>query len=172
MKQIISGTGHLTDLKIWQQFRGLKGDKISDNFLWTEFDHKGELILSEILIDLIQVVRLRWKKPLVPNSGYRTQEKQNELKEQGYRTATTSPHVKGMAVDLETKTAKETKELAELVLLTARQLKLGARVGFRQYLNNGQTFVHVDICPEYYGKGKPWHDHIHPAVWETPYLTW
>lgn len=171
-KQIISGTGELIDLKTWQQFRGLKGDKVSDNFSASEFDCEGELLLSEVLIDFLQVVRLRWGKPMKVNSGYRTKAKQEALKAQGYKTATFSPHTKGMAADIDTTTAAETKQLADLMLNVGEQLKLPIRVGFQQYLNIGQTFVHVDICPHYFKRGRPYHDQVHPPVWEREYLSW
>lgn len=171
MKQIISGTGQLMDLKVWQTFRGLKGDKISANFNWQEFDCEDELLLSEILIDFLQYVRVKWGKPLKINSGYRSKEKQQQLKEQGYKTATFSPHTKGMAADLDTVSASETKHLVSMIQLCAKNLKLNVRIGYQQYLNAGQTFVHIDVCPEYYAKGKPYHDHVHPPAYENV-ITW
>lgn len=166
MKQIISGTGKLVDLKEWQQFRGLKDGKISDNFTWQEFDCDGEFLLSEILIDFLQYVRRKWGKPLKINSGYRTKEKQQLLKDQGYKTATFSPHTKGMASDLETVSVSDTKHLVAVIKLCARNLKLNVRIGYMQYLANGQTFVHVDVCPEYYAKGKPFYEQPHAPAWE------
>lgn len=167
MKQIISGTGEEIDLKEWQQFRGIKGDKLTANFSVSEFDCEGELLLSEKLIDFLQYVRLKWSKPLRINSGYRSQKKQDELKAQGFKTAKFSPHVKGMAADLDTVSRSETLHLVQIVKLCATNLKLNVRVGYQQYLNAGQTFVHVDVCPEHYAKGKPYHDHVHPKAWET-----
>lgn len=172
MKQILDGNGRRQDLKEWQQFRGIKGDKLSANFTVQEFDCEGELLISEVLIDFLQVVRSRWGKPVKINSGYRSDAKQAALKAQGYKTATTSPHIQGMAADLDTTSPDETKRLAALVESVARFMKLPVRIGFKQYLAAGQTFVHVDVCPHYFAKGRPLHDVPHPAVWETPYLTW
>lgn len=171
-QQIISGTGELLDLKTWQQFRGLKGDKLSTNFSASEFDCEGELMLSEVLIDFLQVVRTKWGKPIKINSGYRSAEKQKQLKAQGYKAATFSPHTKGMAVDLDTTSKSETNQLAQLVLNTAKQLKIPVRVGYLQYLGIGQTFVHVDICPYYYAKGKPFYEKCPAPAWQKAYLTW
>lgn len=172
MQQILDGNGRLQDLKEWQQTRGIKGDKLSANFTVQEFDCEGDIIISEVLIDFLQILRSRWGKPLKVNSGYRTKKKQGQLKEQGYKTATVSPHPEGMAGDLDTSSADETKKLAALAESVARFMKLPIRIGFRQYLASGQTFVHIDVCPHYYAKGRPLHDEPHPASWEIPYLTW
>lgn len=172
MKQILDGNGRLQDLKEWQQFKGIKGDKLSANFSVPEFDCEGDLLISEVLIDFLQVVRSRWGKPLKVSSGYRSDAKQASLKAQGYKTAKVSPHTKGMAADLDTTSPDETKKLAALVESVARFMKLPVRIGFKQYLNAGQTFVHIDVCPHYYAKGRPLHDEPHPAAWEIPYLTW
>lgn len=172
MKQILDGNGRLQDLKEWQQFRGIKGDKLSANFNASEFDCEGELIISEVLIDFLQVLRDRWGKFLKINSGYRTDAKQTALKKAGYKTATTSPHIQGMAADLDTTSADETKRLAALAESVARFMKLPIRIGYKQYLNAGQTFVHIDVCPHYFAKGRPLHDTEHPSAWEIPYLSW
>jgi hypothetical protein len=175
MKQILDGNGRLQDLKEWQQFRGIKGDKLSANFNASEFDCEGELIISEVLIDFLQVLRDRWGKSLLVNygtrrgAGYRTDKKQAELKAQGFKTATITPHKKGMAADLDTFSADETKKLAALA---ERFMKLPIRIGYKQYLNAGQTFVHIDVCPHYFAKGRPLHDFEHPSAWEIPYLSW
>lgn len=171
--QIISGTGEVLDLKQWQQFKGiLRGDKLTENFAWNEFDCEGELLLSEVLVDFLQVIRRKWGKSMKVNSGYRTKLKQEQLHAQGYKTATFSPHTKGMAADIDTTSRQETNELAQLMITTAKQLKLPIRVGYLQYLNAGQTFVHIDVCPHYYAKGRPYYDLSHPPAWEKAYLTW
>lgn len=172
MQQILDFNGRRVDLKEWQQFKGIKGDKLSANFIVHEFDCEGDIIISEVLIDYLQVLRNRWGKYLKVNSGYRSDAKQAALKAQGYKTASTSPHIQGMAADLDTGSADETKKLAALAESVARFLKLPIRVGFRQYLKAGQTFVHIDVCPHYYAKGRPLYDEPHPASWEIPYLTW
>lgn len=172
MKQILDGNGRLQDLKEWQQTRGIKGDKLSANFTVQEFDCDGELIISEVLIDFLQVLRSRWGKSIKINSGYRTDAKQADLKAKGFKAATTSPHTVGTAADLDTGSADETRKLAALAEAVARFMKLPIRIGFRQYLAAGQTFVHIDVCPHYYAKGRPLHDEPHPAAWEVPYLTW
>ncbi|MGZ8535732.1 MAG: hypothetical protein ACXWV4_09360, partial [Flavitalea sp.] len=56
---------------------------------------------------------------------------------------------------------------AKLLEETAKELGIKARFGFRQYLAKGDTFVHVDVCPEFYAKGKPLFKEQHPAVWEN-----
>ena len=173
MKQVISGTGELLDLKQWQQFKGiLRGDKLSENFTWQEFECEGEFLISEVLIDFLQVIRRRWGKPMKVNSGYRTKAKQEQLKAQGYKAATFSPHTKGMAADIDTTSKQETNDLAQLMVNTAKQLKLPIRVGYLDYLKVGQTFVHIDVCPHYYGKGRPYYEQNHPPAWEKAYLTW
>jgi hypothetical protein len=59
---------------------------------------------------------------------------------------------------------KKIQEVASIV-------NIKVRIGYNQYLEAGQTFVHVDVCPEYYAPGKPWHALEHPAVWEKQ-ITW
>lgn len=171
-KQILDGNGNLMPLKEWQQFRGLKGDKISDNFTASEFDNEGELILSESLIDFLQMVRSRWGKPLKINSGYRTQEKQDALKKQGYKTATTSPHIEGMAADIDTSDKTETVKLVNVIKQVSAALNFPVRIGYKQYMNAGQSFVHVDVCPKYFSDGMPFHKKAHPSAWEIGGLTW
>lgn len=172
MREIITGDGKRMPLKEWQQFRGIKADTLSANFKVAEFDCKGEIVIAEPLIDFLQVIRYQWKKPLTISSGYRSQTYQEELRQRGFKAATNSPHVKGMAVDIDTSTKDETILLANFILAAAKRLSMPIRIGFNDYLKGGQTFIHVDICPKYYAKGMPFNEDKHPTSWEIPYLTW
>jgi len=169
---IITGSGEKMPLKDWQASRGLKKDTLSANFRVSEFECEGELLLSEILIDYIQTIRYRWGKSIKINSGYRSEKKQKALKAQGYKTAANSPHVVGMAADLDTTSKAETEALFALIRQLAAAGKWDIRIGYKQYLAAGQTFIHLDVCPSYYAKGKPLHETPHPQAWEISALTW
>ena len=170
--KILQGNGKEMPLREWQAGRGLKKDTLSGNFKVTEFECESELILSEILIDYVQAIRYQWGKSIKINSGYRSEAKQKALKAQGYKTATNSPHVVGMAADLDTTSKAETEALVALIRKLATSGKWPIRLGYKQYLNQGQTFVHLDVCPAYYAKGQPLHETKHPQAWEISGLTW
>lgn len=159
---IIDGNGKLIPLKEWQQGRGLKGNKLSDNFTVQEFDCEGELLLSEILIDFLQAARNILNRAFTINSGFRTYEYNKRI-----GGAKNSPHVAGMACDIDTANAKETEKLALDLIKLARSFGMPLRVGYLQYIREGKSFVHIDVCAKYYGKGKPRHEQPHPISWEN-----
>ena len=76
-----------------------------------------------------------------------------------------------MAADIDTSSEQDTYDTVSLLNKAARQLELKIRLGYNLYLADGNTFVHVDVCPEYYGKGKPFWTHKHPSQWENS-ITW
>jgi hypothetical protein len=125
------------------------------------------------------------------NSFNRNSEYQKKLTDQGFRTAKFSPHEVKLAGDIDTPGIKELKgqfpkkdvvgltelaasinrERAKLMKECAHDLKIKVRVGNEQYLRESQTFIHADVCPEYYAPGKPWHNMPHPMQWESP-ISW
>lgn len=165
MKKIILKTGEVVPLYQWQRLRRLQPGKMSKNFSVSEFPEAFEI--SEILIDLLQAYRDERKKPVHLNSTYRTKSKQDELRRKGYRAARYSPHVVGMGADIDTYSERDTREGVRALKKISRRLKIEIRLGYVKYLNDGNTFIHVDVCPEYYGRNKIFHDVPHPLVWET-----
>ena len=171
MKHIILKDGSLQELSLWQKNRVLSSDKLSKNFTVSEFDDAGSLLISEVLIDFLQALRDN-EGAMIVSSGYRTEDHQRKLQKQTSGAASISPHVKGMGSDIDRPTIASTKLFAKNTLALAKKLKINIRVGHDQYLRLGQTFVHIDVCPEYYGKGKPYHKRPFPPAWEIAYLTW
>lgn len=170
-ESIILKSGDIVSLESWQQKRGLIGSRISKNFS-LEGDGKlkspsGIFLMSETLIDLLQAFRENLGKPVVINSGFRTQQDQNELIKNNSGAAKVSPHVHGMAVDIDTTSFEQSKQYAALLRKTAAQKGIKIRIGLMQYIKLGSTFVHVDVCPEYFGHKKPYSGGIFPKEWKT-----
>ena len=162
-------------LQQWQEQYGLEGGstKIGRHFSYTEPKFKedlkefGKLIVCEPLIKVMDRYRELIDEPVSVNSFNRTEEKQAQLTEKGFRTAKVSPHVEKMAADLDTLDAEGTYIRVAKLKQAARELGISIRIGYKDYLVHGQTFIHLDVCPEYYATGKPrFHDH-HPAQWEN-----
>lgn len=177
---VITREDKLITLEEWQKIYGLTahGTQIGKYFCYDEpipardLRDYGKLYVSELLIRVLDAFRLKVNRPLHINSFNRSDAKQAQLRKDGLRAATTSPHVVFLAADIDTKSPEETKQFAKLILQVAKNLGIAIRVGYQDYLNNGQTFIHVDVCPEYYAKGKPRFAHPHPTAWEMPYKIW
>jgi hypothetical protein len=166
-------------LEEWQEKYGLlmNSAQIGRNFSYKEskfqedIKNYGVLYVNELLIRVLDAARDKWGKPLIVNSFNRNAEKQAELKAQGLKAATYSPHVVYLAADIDTKTPEESRKLAKVIRAAAESIGIKVRLGFEQYIAAGQTFVHVDVCPEYYAKGKPRAKQEHPTAWESP-INW
>lgn len=177
---IITQDDRLITLKEWQQSYGLRIHplQIGKYFVADEPKFKrdlkdyGKLYVSELLMRVMDKARDRWGRPIHVNSFNRNDAKQAALRASGARAATTSPHCVYLAMDVDTTSAADTRKLARIIMGAAKDLGVKVRIGYDSYLNDGSTFVHVDVCPEYYAKGKPRHTTAHPAVWEIPYLIW
>lgn len=162
-------------LKDWQKKYGLpeNSTKIGKFFSTTERKFQqdikdyGTLRVNELLMRFMDRLREKWKKPLIVNSFNRSPEKQAQLQADGYRAANYSPHMVYMAVDLDTTSALESRMLANMGEGVAKELGLKVRIGVEDYIKAGQTFVHFDVCPEFYAKGKPFHGQTHPIQWEA-----
>ena len=177
--EIVLRNGGKIDLKTWQQRYGLPllSTKIGRHFSYTEtrfardIQRYGKLVVNELLMIVLDEYRERIAEPVHINSFNRDQAKQDELAEQGFRTAKFSPHVFCIAADVDTKDEVDTREKALTMLRVGRDLGIKIRVGFEQYIRANQSFIHVDVCPEYFAPGEPWHHIAHPKQWETT-LTW
>ena len=165
---IILKTGERVSLDVWQGLYDLpvKTNKIGKYFTIGEPYFFNGMEISSLLIQLSDQVRINLGKPLVASSSSRTEKRQQELLDEGVRAATVSPHTRGMAIDYDVNTKKEALELANAFLEAAKQLGIKIRIGVYKYLEEGKTFVHLDVCPEYYAKGKPYHSTKHPEPWE------
>jgi hypothetical protein len=186
---VLTRKGAYITLPEWQKLYGLPvgSEKISKYFSLSEYRFKkdieqfGQLVVNELLMRVLDRYRERKKAPVNINSFNRDQAKQDELKKEGYRTAITSPHVVKMAVDIDTpgiedagswaKAQEINHQQVKLVKQAADELDIKIRIGNKQYLNEGQTFIHIDVCPEFYAPGMPFHGSNHPFVWERT-ITW
>lgn len=166
--QIILASGKLIPLAEYQTSKRLNPDKISKYISLDEIKRKcpDGFMLSELLLQFFDALRATLNTPKVINSAYRTEEKQAELTKEGYRTAKTSPHCQGMAFDIDTWSNDQTNYEVGIAKKVAKDLKLKVRIGYKEYMEIGQTFYHVDVCPEYYAKGKPYANNPHPSQWE------
>lgn len=175
--KFLTRDGNITDFDSYQASHGLTGTKIAKHFSYTEpkftqdIQDYDELIVCEPLMMLLDAVREAKGMPIFINSFNRDKAKQESLHERGYKAAIFSPHVAKMAADVDTLNDAETVYIANLALGCAKLMGIRARVGFKQYMENGQSFVHIDVCPEYYAPGKPFNHIFHPPAWETE-MSW
>lgn len=172
--KVVTRDGETISLEAWQKMYNLPlgSSRIGEFFYLSEYRFKkdielyGELVVNELLIRLLDAIRKASNHPLIINSFNRSAEKQEQLKKDGARAATTSPHVVKLAADIDTLSKDDTLKLVKRIREVADIVKIKCRIGYRQYMEDGNTFVHIDVCPEYFAYGKPWHDQPHPEVWE------
>jgi hypothetical protein len=166
MKNIIMPNGQSIPLATWQDLQGLPAEFISTNILLNSSAVWGYFEISSYVIEILNA--LNSNGFYVINSLYRTDAKQKDLIREGNpNAAKVSPHCFGMAADVDAKNKEQTVELAALIQEIATELNIKVRIGFNKYLLNGNTFVHFDVCPEYYAEGKPYHNNSHPKQWES-----
>jgi len=176
---VILKSGQETTLKDWQERYGLhagsdqvgKYFSLKDPKLLQDLNEYGELIVNEQLIRIMDGLREALDVPLKINAFNRNKAKQEQLIKAGYRAALFSPHVVKMAVDIDTDSVIQTRERVKKLKDVSSKLGIKIRIGYEEYLQAGQTFIHIDVCPEYYAKGKPFNSKPHPAVWEQS-ITW
>jgi len=101
-------------------------------FTYEEFDSpdiqgSGQM-MCDTIIEMLDVVRAEYGKPIRISSGYRTEEHNQKV-----GGVSNSSHLKGLAVDIKVKNGRERYEL--LNILT----KYFYRIGI------GNSFIHVDI---------------------------
>ncbi len=177
--KVVLRNGTEVSLAQWQKIYDLPidSDQIGRHFHLCEkrfvddLELYGVLVVNELLMIVLDSFRDAVGVPITLNSFNRTEAHQIGLKKLGLKAATHSPHVVKLAADIETKTPDQTREWVKILLQVANILKIDIRVGFEQYLAAGQTFIHVDVCPEYYKSGRPFNNQFHPEVW-TKQITW
>jgi hypothetical protein len=176
---VLTASDKLISLEAWQKIYGLHAHHLQIG-KWFHADEPkfqqdlkdyGTLVVSELLIRVADRTRELWGRPLHVNSFNRNEAKQEALRASGARAATTSPHVVFLAMDIDTKHFDDSRKLAAVIIQAGKELNIKVRVGFKQYIQAGQTFVHFDVCPEYYAQGKSRYNKPHPAPWEVA-ITW
>lgn len=171
---VILKDGSQCSLEEWQNLYGLPvgSDSVGRHFslkdpkLAQDLRDYGQLIVNELLVRVMDAFREAIDLPLTINSFNRTEEKQAALRAAGYQAAEHSPHVAKMAVDINTTSPTQTRAWVVILKNTAAQRGIKIRIGSEQYLSVGQTFIHFDVCPEFYAKNKPFNKQVHPAAWE------
>ena len=180
MVKVVTRSGTEISLQEWQQMYGLEvgGNQIGRHFSYVtdpklaqDLRDYGILVVNELLIRVLDAFREALGTSVIINSFNRSPEKQEKLTKAGYRTAQQSPHVVFMAADINTSNADETKAWVKILQSVARNLGIKIRIGYEDYLKAGQHFIHVDVCPEFYAKGKPFYSQTHPVAWELA-ITW
>jgi len=159
----------------WQQENGYEvgSARIAKHFWFTEpkfmqdIQDYGKLVVCELLMKVADKYRDMKSAPVRVNSFNRSKAKQQELLKGGFKAAAVSPHEYFLAMDADTDTEQETRLNAAMIREAAKQLGIKVRIGFEQYLADKMTFIHFDVCPEYFAKEKPWHHIKHPIQWET-----
>ena len=107
-------------------------------FNYSEFDSPDELgsgkNMSPKILEMLDLAREKYDKPIKITSGYRTKAYNEGLKERGYKASPNSSHLKGLAVDIHCNNSKARFELVDILL----------DVGFNR-LGIANTFIHADI---------------------------
>jgi hypothetical protein len=180
---VINREGKAISLDDWQKIYGLPvgSTKIGKYFDLTEARFVkdlalyGEIIVNELLIRVLDQFREDVNRSINLNAFNRDQKHQNELTAQGFRTATYSPHVVkkdgfgitgGFGADVDTASDEQTNKEVVILAKSAKKLGIKIRIGWQEYKQQKQTFIHVDVGPEYYASGKPWNKVFHPKAWE------
>ena len=171
--------GTLIPLMEWQKTYGLPtGSLRVGKYFGVDTDHRlkrdilsyGELVVCAPLIQLLDDYREATGRTTI-NSFNRNTAKQRYLRQMGYRAALMSTHEKKIAADIDTVSEAETKANVKILQTLADKRGLKIRVGWKKYLKQGQTFIHLDVAPMYYAQGMVWHEEAHPEQWEKA-LSW
>jgi hypothetical protein len=181
---VISKEGKQISLDDWQKQYDLPvgSTKIGKYFDLTEarfandLSLYGQIVVNSQLMRVLDQFREDVQRPITINSFNRSQEKQNELSKEGFRAASYSPHVVrkdqthgitgGFAADIDTSSNEQTDKEVIILSQAAKKLGIKIRIGWNEYKQNKQTFIHVDVGCEYYAPGKPWNKIFHPLAWE------
>jgi hypothetical protein len=186
---VLTLSGEYINLDAWQQKYGLPvgSDQIGKHFSLQEsrfrrdIDEYGKLIVSEPLMIVADKVRELWGHPISFSSFNRNEKKQAELRADPatrHLRAETSPHVVKLAADADMATRADVLAFVQVLRQAADQVHVMIRIGYKEYLKQSEkveaetgeketwTFVHFDVCPEYYRKGRVWHGDPHPIPWE------
>ncbi len=193
--KIVDRQGIVISLEEWQKRYGLQigSTKVGKYFSYTEERFRndirlyGEVYVNELLIRVLDQWRMDLGYSSTLNALNRNDEKQKSLTAKGFRTAVFSPHVVikkegvyrhgGFAADKDTNTHAQTNSEVSILKESAKKVDIKVRIGYKDYqlptklAPQGQTFIHVDVGPEYYAPGKPFNKFLHPVQWEKE-LVW
>jgi hypothetical protein len=173
--------------KIGKYF-SLKDIKIAQNLAMHNY-----LIINEPLMRVMDLSREMDGVAWILNAYNRSNADQLRLQnDPRYEAAKYSPHEVNMATDINCAkfdkvvrngktelvlnaeaSRKEVYRKVGIIQTAAKKLGIKVRIGYKQYLSQAipMYFVHIDVCPEYYPAGKPFHNHKHPVQWESE-ITW
>lgn len=166
---IILKNGDRQKLSEYQKANNLPADKVAEHFSIQEMinpDFGTYFHVSEYLLLVLELFRIRTNEPTIMNSVYRPDEQQASMHSKSNLAAKTSPHPEGMAGDVETKTEEETRRKVAIFEQISKETGIKLRIGFTKYLEKGMTFIHVDVTPMYFAPGKAYHSVKHPWQWE------
>jgi hypothetical protein len=183
--QIILRNGTLISLAEWQQQNNLPPDKAMPDFSVRELGlYKVNALMAEQVLLILQETRNIRGKSTKINEGFRSPAEARSLHDRYaamMRAGTlnarknpaslNSPHSHGMAADIDETSPEKVRKLEADIRSAAARLNFSIRIGIRQYLGAGMTFVHFDVCPEFFAQGKPFYQRPHPAAWRNP-ITW
>jgi len=172
---ILKPDGSEVPLATWQDEVGYEvgSARIARHFWFTEpkfmddLSDYGKLVVCEPLMKIADRYRDIKAAPVKVNSFNRSRAKQESLITQGFKAASISPHEYFLAIDVDTDTEEESRLNAAMIRVASKALGIKVRIGYEEYFAKKQTFVHFDVCPEYFGVGKVWHSKPHPKQWET-----
>lgn len=186
---VLTLSGEYISLDEWQQKYGLnvgsgqigKHFHLSESRFVRDIEEYGQLIVCEPHMIVADKARELWGHPTSFSSYNRNDKKQAALREDPatrHLRAETSPHVAKMASDIDLATRAEVLAFVPVLRAAADAVHVMIRIGYKEYLKQSEkveaetgvkdtwTFVHFDVCPEYYRKGRVWHSKPHPVPWE------
>lgn len=165
MRKIILVTGEIVPLNVWQKSKSYSESQLSKFFSLKERTLKNpDWVLHESLFDILDELRTEVGKPIRINSGFRSVEHQEVLRKTNKGAVANSPHTWGLAIDVDTVSNGQSDAYAKLILDISKSKNIAVRVGWQQYKRFHETFVHFDVAPEMFGKGKIWEKEVPKAV--------
>ena len=172
-RKVLSITGFAAYIETWTPRplfdRGMVSDHLSTAEVSVRDDsgNKQEtgFLISEVLVKAFEALRAAWGGPLDVTSGFRTPEKQAALIGSNPNAAKYSPHQEGMALDINADGPGMVDKLVGILRDLRAEFPL--RIGWKEYRAKGFHFVHMDVCPFYYGADGPWAGRDCPDAWRN-----
>ena len=169
---IIRNDGREQSLEEWQKEWDLPRSMVSEHLYIKEIECDDSLILAEKIIEIFEDLRDKLGKPIRINRGYSTQAYTDILVKRNSLAVKVSPHVIGVALDLDTKSFAET----ERMLVKLRELRDTKypylRIGWEKYKDKRWTMVHIDVAPFFYGEGGIYQGKHCPPQWKIFGAEW